>query len=128
MKESYRLFRHHGIYYAEHRETRKQESLRTRDAAEARRLLHAKNEAAAAPGRPGAGIHDGSIHEPLRIRGGRVASRGWSHPLERAVHPSGFDAPGPCDCEYFAFSRSDGTRRIADGIRGLCSRFVPALA
>jgi len=49
MKDLYRLFRHNGIFYVENTRTRKQQSLRTRDAAEARRLLNARNEAVAAP-------------------------------------------------------------------------------
>jgi hypothetical protein len=49
MKTLYRLFRHHGIYYAENTQTGKQQSLRTRDEGEARKLLHAKNEAAVNP-------------------------------------------------------------------------------
>jgi integrase len=49
MKMLYRLFRHHDIYYAENTQTGKQQSLRTRDEAEARKLLHAKNEAAVNP-------------------------------------------------------------------------------
>jgi hypothetical protein len=38
MKNSYQFFCHDGMYYAEHTLTRKQESLRTRDELEARRL------------------------------------------------------------------------------------------
>jgi hypothetical protein len=45
MKSKYRLFcRSNGIYFCEHRLTRRQESLRTRDKSEAVRLLNAKNE------------------------------------------------------------------------------------
>src|SRR5262245_10386532 len=40
------LFRRAGIFNSEDSVTRKQESLRTRDEAEARTLLHARNEAA----------------------------------------------------------------------------------
>jgi hypothetical protein len=46
MTEKFRLFcRASGVWYIEDRESREQESLRTRDAAEAKRLFHAKNEA-----------------------------------------------------------------------------------
>lgn len=46
MKLKFRLFqRSTGIYFIEDRETKKQESLRTRDKAEAERVLHARNEA-----------------------------------------------------------------------------------
>lgn len=44
MKTRYILFRRAGVYYSEDTSTRKQSSLRTRDEAEARALLHAKNE------------------------------------------------------------------------------------
>jgi integrase len=49
MKNLYRLFRHNKIFYVENTQTRKQESLRTRDGIEARRLLNARNDAASAP-------------------------------------------------------------------------------
>jgi len=55
MKARYRLFRrHNGIFFCEDRETRQQESLRTKDRAEATRLLCAKNEAHQ---QPGFGLH-----------------------------------------------------------------------
>jgi integrase len=50
MTEKFRLFRRaSGVWYIEDKETREQESLRIRDAAEARRLFHAKNEAYCQP-------------------------------------------------------------------------------
>jgi Reverse transcriptase (RNA-dependent DNA polymerase)/Group II intron, maturase-specific domain len=46
MKNRYRLFqRTSGIFFLENDVTRKQESLRTRDKATAKRILHARNEA-----------------------------------------------------------------------------------
>ena len=46
MNEKYRLFRRaSGVWYIEDKESRDQESLRTRDAKEAKRLFNAKNEA-----------------------------------------------------------------------------------
>jgi hypothetical protein len=45
MKNNYRLYRRKGIYYVHDAETGKQESLRTRDKEEAKRLAMAKNEA-----------------------------------------------------------------------------------
>jgi len=46
MKGKYRLFRRgNGIYYAEDRESGRQESLKTKDEGKARRLLDAKNQA-----------------------------------------------------------------------------------
>lgn len=45
MKHRYRLFRRGwGTYYCEDRQTGKQETLRTRDKAEAYRLVTARNE------------------------------------------------------------------------------------
>jgi len=47
--QQYRLFQHHGTFYVEHVETKKQESLRTKSRPEALVLLAAKNEAARQP-------------------------------------------------------------------------------
>jgi integrase len=44
MKQRFTMFRRAGIFYCEDVETHKQLSLRTKDEAEARTLLHAKNE------------------------------------------------------------------------------------
>ena len=50
MKNFYRLYRRHGgIFYAEEIESRRQESLKTRDKTTATRLLNAKNAAAQQP-------------------------------------------------------------------------------
>lgn len=50
MKQQFKLYRRdNGKYYAENTITGKQSSLRTRDKAEANRLLHARNEAAYQP-------------------------------------------------------------------------------
>jgi len=49
MKQRFILFRRGRVYYCEDTITRKQESLRTQDKAEALTLLHAKNEAARQP-------------------------------------------------------------------------------
>jgi integrase len=49
MKTRYILFQRSGVYYAEDTTTGKQSSLRTRDKADAVRLLHIKNEAAHQP-------------------------------------------------------------------------------
>ena len=45
MKQRFILYRRSGIYYCEDTLTRKQQSLRTRDEADAKALLHSKNEA-----------------------------------------------------------------------------------
>src|SRR5262245_42803866 len=49
MKARYRLFRRGTTFYAEDIESGKQESLRTKDATEAARLLAARNEVHAQP-------------------------------------------------------------------------------
>lgn len=45
MKQRFILYRRNGTYYCEDTQTRKQQSLRTKDEAEAKSLLHSKNEA-----------------------------------------------------------------------------------
>ena len=49
MKQLFSLYRRNGIYYAQNTQNGKQESLRTRDEATAKALLHSKNEAARQP-------------------------------------------------------------------------------
>ena len=49
MKTQFRMFARHGIVYCEDAQTRKQQSLKTRDRREATRLLHARNEAQVNP-------------------------------------------------------------------------------
>ncbi len=45
MKQLFSLYRRNGIYYAQNTQNGKQASLRTRDEAAAKALLHSKNEA-----------------------------------------------------------------------------------
>ncbi len=45
MKPQFSLYRRNGIYYSQDTHNGKQESLRTRDEAAAKALLHSKNEA-----------------------------------------------------------------------------------
>jgi hypothetical protein len=49
MKTQYRLFRRSGVFYLHHKATGKQESLHTRDRADAQRILNARNEAGHQP-------------------------------------------------------------------------------
>jgi len=49
VKTQFRMFSRHGIFYCEDAQTRKQQSLKTRDRREATRLLHARNEAQVNP-------------------------------------------------------------------------------
>ena len=50
MKQLFSLYRRNGIYYAQNTRNGKQISLRTRDEAEAKALLHSRNEASRQPG------------------------------------------------------------------------------
>src|SRR6266446_4263259 len=73
MKARYRLFRrHNGTFFCEDRETRQQESLRTKDRAEATRLLCAKNEAHQ---QPGFGLHVARAY--LAAADPALAKRTW---------------------------------------------------
>ena len=45
MKSQFLLYRRNGVFYCEDTQTGKQQSLRTRDEAAAKALLHSKNEA-----------------------------------------------------------------------------------
>jgi hypothetical protein len=49
MKNQFILFQRSGVYYCEDTATGKQTSLRTRDKADALRLIHVRNEAAHQP-------------------------------------------------------------------------------
>jgi hypothetical protein len=50
MQDKFRLYRRpNGMFYAEEYQTRHRESLQTKDGAEARRLIAAKNQAATQP-------------------------------------------------------------------------------
>jgi hypothetical protein len=49
MKERFYLFKRNGIYYVEDGATGRQQSLKTKEGTEARRILHAKNEAVRFP-------------------------------------------------------------------------------
>jgi hypothetical protein len=50
MQDKFRQYRRpNGMLYAEERDTRHRESLQTKDEAEARRLIAAKNQAASQP-------------------------------------------------------------------------------
>ena len=49
MKEQFYLFKRHGVYYVQDVATGRQQSLKTKDGPEARRILHAKNEAVRCP-------------------------------------------------------------------------------
>ena len=49
MKERFYMCKRSGVYYAEDAATGRQQSLKTKDGVEARRIVHTKNEAARCP-------------------------------------------------------------------------------
>ena len=49
MRQKYRMFLRGSVYWTQDNETGKKDSLRTKDRSEAKRLLHAKNEACRQP-------------------------------------------------------------------------------
>jgi integrase len=49
MKERFYLFKRNGVYYVEDGQTGRQHSLKTKDGVEARRMVHARNEAVRCP-------------------------------------------------------------------------------
>lgn len=81
MKHRYRLFRRGwGTYYCEDRQTGKQETLRTRDKAEAYRLVAARNETEQQPAF--------SLHLPRvywKAGNPAAASRTWQHVIDELL-------------------------------------------
>ena len=49
MKERFYLFKRNGVFYVEDGQTGRQHSLKTKDGIEARRMVHARNEAVRCP-------------------------------------------------------------------------------
>jgi integrase len=102
MTDKFRLFcRASGVWYLEDKETRHQESLRTRDEAEAKRLLQARNEAQRQPA-----INIQIARAYLTASDPKLVSRTWQEVMdglvalkrgtnglrwERAIHDQGFD-------------------------------------
>ena len=78
MNQRFALFRRGGVFYCEDRSTRKQTSLRTRDAAEAQTLLHAKNEAVRQP------VLNFQIARAYLTAGDpALCARTWDHVMEQ---------------------------------------------
>jgi len=77
MKPRFTLFRRSGVYYCQDTETGKQQSLRTRDKAEARTLLHVKNEALRQPA-----INRQIARAYLTACDPLIATRTWQNVME----------------------------------------------
>ena len=81
MKQLFSLYRRNGIYYAQNNQNGKQQSLRTRDEAAAKALLHSKNEAARQP------ILNRQIAlASLSVIDAAVASRTWGFVKREAIY------------------------------------------
>src|SRR5690242_8604523 len=81
MKSNYRLFRRrNGNYFCEDRQTRRQESLRTKDKQEAMRLLNAKNEAHENPL-----LNRQIARAYLAAADPEIAKRNWRYALEELI-------------------------------------------
>ena len=80
MRPKYRMFRRGSVYWIQNNETGKQESLRTKDNVEARRLLHAKNEAHRQPA-----INLQIARAYLMVGDPEVAKRTWQWVMDEIV-------------------------------------------
>jgi integrase len=82
MKSRYRMFRRsNGVYFCQDRKTGAQASLRTTDAAEAERLLNAKNEAQAQ--QPGFSLQIGRVY--FAAADPAMPSRTWGYVVEELI-------------------------------------------
>lgn len=81
MKSPYRLFqKKNGYYFCEHRDTGAQRSLRTKNEAEADRLLNARNEASQTPG---FALHIAKAY--LAAADSFVAKRTWRYAADELI-------------------------------------------
>src|SRR5436190_8671547 len=81
MKSNYRLFRRrNGIYFCEDRQTRRQESLRTRAKPDALRLLNAKNESHENPL-----LNRQIARAYLAAADPEIVKRSWRYALEELI-------------------------------------------
>jgi len=80
MKQQFNLFQRAGIFYCEDTRTGKQTSLRTRDRADAERLLHVKNEAAH---QPAMNLQIAQVY--LQHGDPALATRTWQMVMEQIV-------------------------------------------
>jgi integrase len=80
MKNMYRKFRRGKVWWIQHNETGKQESLRTKDKAEALRLLDLKNRPHAV-----AGFHLSMARTHLQLGNAEIISRTWKNVFETII-------------------------------------------
>ena len=80
MKNRYILFQRSGVFYAEDTTTGKQTSLRTKDKADALRLLHVKNEAAH---QPAMNLQIAQVY--LQHCDPALTARTWQHIMDQMV-------------------------------------------
>ena len=80
MRKRYRLFRRRGVFWTQDNETHRQETLRTKDRADAERLLHAKNEAHRQPI-----INLQIARAYLLVSDPEVATRSWQFVMDEIV-------------------------------------------
>jgi integrase len=80
MKNQFILFQRNGVFYCEDTATGKQSSLRTRDRAEAERLLAVKNEAVR---QPAMNLQIAQVY--LQHGDPALAARTWQHVMEQIV-------------------------------------------
>jgi hypothetical protein len=80
MKNRFILFQRSGVYYCEDTTTRKQTSLRTKDKADAVRLLHAKNEAVH---QPAMNLQIAQVY--LHHSDPALSARTWQHVLDTMI-------------------------------------------
>src|SRR2546422_7089340 len=80
MRNRYRMFLRGTVYWAQDNETGKQETLRTKDRAEAERLLNVKNEAHR---QPIINLHIARAY--LMVGDARAATRTWQAVMDEIV-------------------------------------------
>ncbi len=80
MKNQFILFQRSGVYYCEDTATGKQSSLRTKDKADALRLLHVKNEAAH---QPAMNLQIAQVY--LHHSDPALSARTWQHVMETMI-------------------------------------------
>ncbi len=80
MRDRYRLFRRNAVFYVQDNQTGQQTSLRTRDKAEAMRLLSAKNQSATRPE-----LNRGMARVYLSCQSSDMLTRTWKTVMEEVA-------------------------------------------
>ena len=92
MQDRYWMFQRNGVFYLEDKLNGKQKSLKTRDAAAARRMLAGKNQATEIPqmkSRHGEGLSVVQIGGNARPHVGRCDEGTWNRPIMAPRWPAG---------------------------------------